>query len=105
MDPVRAGGAARVCRYEMVPSLAMGVMTRGPSDVSRHDAVLTLCDRAEELVRSGGDRLRLPQLIATRGSCLAAAGRPDLAEDTSRASVEIASSHGFSHEVARELGR
>ncbi len=47
-----------MCRREIVPTLAMSAIARELSEMSPHDAALTLCDRAEELDRSSGDRLR-----------------------------------------------
>jgi hypothetical protein len=52
-------------------------------------------DRARlQLPRTGGDFLRLPQLLATRGYCLAAADRADLSERSYVATIEFARSQG-----------
>lgn len=82
------------CKYEMVTTVSLGIMARGLSDMSLHAAALGTCDEVENLTRMGGDFLRLPELLATRGYCLAAAGQADLSERSYLAAIELARSQG-----------
>jgi predicted ATPase/DNA-binding winged helix-turn-helix (wHTH) protein len=82
------------CRYEMVTTQSLAIMARGLSGMSLHAAALEMCDKAERLIRSGGDYLRMPPLWTTRGMCLAAAGQADAAEKSYLTAIELARSQG-----------
>ena len=90
----RAVEVLHQCRYEMVTSLSMGILAKGLSDMSLHSAALAMCDEVETLIRTCGDFLRMPGLLAIRGHCLAAAGRPEESEKSYLASIELSRSQG-----------
>lgn len=90
----RAVEVLHQCRYEMVTSLSMGILAKGLSDMSLHSAALAMCDEVETLIRTCGDFLRMPGLLAIRGHCLAAAGRPQESEKSYLASIELSRSQG-----------
>ncbi len=80
--------------YEMVTSVALTLMARGLSDLCLHDAALAMCDEAEAMIRQGGDLLRLPEFLATRGRCLARVDRAVDAERSFLAAIELAREQG-----------
>ncbi|WP_038489178.1 ATP-binding protein [Collimonas arenae] len=82
------------CRYELVTSLSLVIVARGLSAMSLHAAALGMCDEVEQLIRTEGDFLRMPELFAARGHCLAAAGRPDEAEKSYLEAIGLARSQG-----------
>ena len=63
--------------YEMMTTLSMTAMAGGLSALSLHSASLELCEETRRLIESGGDLLRLPELLTVRARALAAAGRRD----------------------------
>ena len=77
-------------RYEMTTNVFLTVMARGLSDLSLHAASLALCDEIAQRIESGGDYLRLPELLTVRGRALAAAGDPDGATQSFLAAMELA---------------
>jgi predicted ATPase len=82
------------CRHEMVTTVSLTIMARGFSAMSLHSAALAKCDEVEKLIRTGGDFLRMPELLATRGHCLATAGQLDEAAKSYTAAIELARSQG-----------
>jgi len=93
--------ALHECRYEMVTNQSLTAMAGGLSDMSLHSAALGLCDEVESLIRAGGDLLRLPGLLTTRGRCLAAAGHSEEAERSYLAAIELARSQGVTSTQVR----
>lgn len=88
IDGFRANG------YEMVLSVALIALAQGLSDLGLHSASLATCAELEQAMHAGGDFLRLPEFLATRGACLAAAGRPAEAEQSYLAAIARARSQG-----------
>ncbi|MES2073142.1 MAG: winged helix-turn-helix domain-containing protein [Pseudomonadota bacterium] len=91
----------RKCRYEMVTSVSLTFMAKGLSDMSLHSASLAVCDEAERMIRAGGDFLRMPELLTTRGQCQAAAGQRDEAAESYLAAIELAHSMGVRSDQVR----
>ena len=83
----------KACRYEMVTNSLLTVMARGLTALSLHSAAMSTCDEVARRIDVGGDVLRLPELLLTKGFALQAAGRPDEAMDCLRSSLELAGSH------------
>jgi len=90
----RAVETLRVSRYEMVTTVFLTTMARGLSDLSLHAASLTLCDDIAQRIETGGDRLRLSELLTTRGRVLVAAGRPEEARESYLSAIAVARSQG-----------
>jgi predicted ATPase/DNA-binding winged helix-turn-helix (wHTH) protein len=80
--------------YDMVSSMALIWMARGLSDMGMHAAALATCGEAEAMIRTGGDQLRMPQLLVIKGRCLDAAGFPEEAERSHRAAIALAGEQG-----------
>ncbi len=100
----RIRGAIEVlhkCRYEMVTSVSLTFMAKGLSDMSLHSASLAVCDQVESMIREGGDFLRMPELLTTRGQCQAAAGQRNEAEESYLAAIELARSMGVKSDQVR----
>jgi len=89
------------CHYEMVTSVSLTFMAKGLSDMSLHSASLATCDEVERMIRAGGDFLRMPELLITRGQCLAAVGQRDKAEESYLAAIELARSQGVKSDQVR----
>lgn len=53
-----------------------------------------MCDEIAQRIETGGDFLRMPELLITRGRVLAAAGQPDEAAKNYVAAIELARSQG-----------
>jgi hypothetical protein len=49
-----------------------------------------MCDETEAMIRTGGDLLRLPEFLTTRGRCLARVNRVDDAERSFAEAIELA---------------
>ncbi|MNY46058.1 hypothetical protein D3C86_1812040 [compost metagenome] len=90
----RAVETLRVSRYEMVTTVFLTAMARGLSDLSLHAASLTLCDEIAQRIETGGDSLRLSELLTTRGRVLLAAGRPEEARQSYLLAIAMARSQG-----------
>lgn len=82
------------CRYEMVTSVSLTFMAKGLSDLSLHSAAISMCDQVQSMIEHGGDYLRMPELLTTRGRVLMAAGNADGAVRSWRAAIEVAKSQG-----------
>ncbi|WP_052409562.1 ATP-binding protein [Paraburkholderia oxyphila] len=81
-------------QYEMITSVSLAMLAIGLSDMSLHAAALAMCDEVEELIRTCGDFLRMPELLFARGYCQAAAGQLELAESSYLAAIELSRSQG-----------
>src|SRR4029077_12924610 len=86
--------ALRASRYEMVTNVFLTIMARGLSDLSLHSASLALCDEIAQKIESGGDILRMPELLTVRGRALAAAGDRDGATKSFLAAMDLARTQG-----------
>ncbi|NGZ88526.1 ATP-binding protein [Duganella aceris] len=80
--------------YEMVTSVALTFMAKGLSDLSLHSASLSMCDEAEATIHRGGDLLRLPECLTTRGKCLVKIGNVDDAEQSFVSAIDLATRQG-----------
>jgi len=80
--------------YAMFTSVALTSMAKGLSDMSLHAASIAVCDDVERSIKAGGDWLHMPELLTTRGICLAAAGRSEQAEQSLLAAIEMARTQG-----------
>jgi len=89
-----AVGALQAYGYEMVSSEALTSMARGLSELGLEADSLAACAQAEAMIRAGGDFLRMPQLLLTKGHCLAAAARHDEAGQSYLAAMELAAAQG-----------
>jgi predicted ATPase/DNA-binding winged helix-turn-helix (wHTH) protein len=87
--------------YEMLTGMALTLMARGLSDLALHAAALTTCDEAEASIRRGGDLLRLPELLTTRGQCQANMGRAADAEHSFQTAIALAQQQGAWSEQLR----
>jgi len=90
----RAVETLRTSRYEMVSTVFLTFMARGLSDLSLHDASLALCDEIAQRIETGGDHLRMPDLLTTRGHALAVSGRRDEARESYLSAIALARSQG-----------
>lgn len=86
--------ALRDYGYEMISSVALTLMANGLSELSLHAASLAMCDEAEAVIRQGGDLLRLPEFLTTRGKCMARVGRTDEAEASFLSAIALAAEQG-----------
>jgi tetratricopeptide (TPR) repeat protein len=86
--------ALHTCRYDMVTSVSLTFMARGLSDLSLHSAALSVCNQVMRMIETGGDFLRMPDLLTTRGHVLAAAGERAEAAKSWRAAIDLARSQG-----------
>jgi predicted ATPase/DNA-binding winged helix-turn-helix (wHTH) protein len=93
--------ALHLCRYEMVTSVSLTFMAKGLSDLSLHAAALAQCDDAMRVIQTGGDFLRMPELLITRGQVLAAAGEREEAAKHWLAAIELARSQGVTSAQVR----
>lgn len=82
--------ALHVYGYEMVTSAALTLMAQGLSDLCLHAASLAMCDETEAMIRAGGDLLRLPAFLTTRGRCLVKVSRIDDAERSFAEAIDLA---------------
>ncbi|WP_343732292.1 winged helix-turn-helix domain-containing protein [Duganella sp.] len=87
--------------YEMITSVALILMAKGLSDLSLHAAALSTCDEAEAAIQRGGDLLRMPEFLTTRGKCLARMGRSDQAEQSLLSAITLAATQGAWSEQLR----
>src|SRR6202012_162614 len=67
--------ALHECQYELLTAPALTTMARGLSAMSLHSAALKTCEDAGRLIRTGGELLRLPELLVAHGDCLTAANQ------------------------------
>jgi len=84
--------ALHASRYEMVTNVFLTIMARGLSELSLHAASLALCDEVAQRIETGGDFLRMPELLTVRGRVLAAAGDQAGATRSFLAAMELARS-------------
>lgn len=87
--------------YEMLTSMALTLMAKGLSDLALHAASLSMCEQAEATIRRGGDLLRLPEFLTTRGGCQANMGRHADAEQSFLAAIALAQQQGAWSEQLR----
>jgi predicted ATPase/DNA-binding winged helix-turn-helix (wHTH) protein len=87
--------------YEMLTSMALTLMARGLSDLALHAASLSMCEQAEATIQRGGDLLRLPECLTTRGRCQANMGRHADAEQSFLAALALAQQQGAWSEQLR----
>lgn len=80
--------ALHASHYEMLTTQSMTALAKGLSALSLHAASLAMCDEAQRTIASGGDFLRMPELLIVRGRALAAAG--DSAESTASLAAALA---------------
>ncbi len=85
----------RGSHYEMMTTTAMTALAGGLSALSLHAAAIDLCDQTWRRIEAGGDFIRLPDLLSTRGRVLAAAGRREEAAASLSAAVERARAQGM----------
>jgi len=97
----RAVEVLHACRYELVTSVSLTFMARGLSNLSLHSASLAMCDEVAKMIEKGGDLLRMPELLITRGRCLSAAGQVEKAEKSYLAAIELARSQGVKSSQVR----
>ena len=81
-------------RYRMRTSMALTAMARGLSQLSLHSAAISMCDQVERMIQTGGDLIRMPDLLTTRGHALAAAGQSAEAARSWLAAIDLARSQG-----------
>lgn len=87
--------------YEMLTGMALTLLARGLSELALHAAALSTCDEAEASIRRGGDLLRLPEFLTTRGQCQANMGRVADAEHSFQAALTLAQQQGAWSEQLR----
>jgi predicted ATPase/DNA-binding winged helix-turn-helix (wHTH) protein len=80
--------------YRMITSVALTWMAQALSDLSLHAASLSMCNEAEAMIRHGGDMLRLPPLLVTRGRSQWKIGAISDAENSFSAAIEVAADQG-----------
>ena len=87
-------------QYQMMTTITMTALADGLSTLSLHAAAIDLCDQTLQRIEAGGDFIRLPELLSTRGRVLAAAGYQDEAAASWSAAIERARAQGMkSHQL------
>jgi predicted ATPase/DNA-binding winged helix-turn-helix (wHTH) protein len=97
----RAVEVLHACRYELVTSVSLTIMAKGLADLSFHSASLEVCGEVARMIEAGGDFLRMPELLYTRGRCLAAAGQRDQAAKSYLSAIDLARSQGVKSSQVR----
>lgn len=82
-------------RYEMVTNVFLTAMAKGLSDLSLHAAAISMCDDIAGRIESGGDLLRMPELLIVKGQVLEAAGDDGGATSSYTAAMDLARALGL----------